>query len=300
MRRRAASSHRHAEAAVTQLVPRRVEKPWGRRDLGAPFGPVGENEAPLGEIWFERPDGGQPELLIKYLFTSEDLSVQVHPDDATARAAGLAGGKDEAWFIVRTAPDAMIGLGLREVMTKQDLRAAALDGRIVNLLFWHVAKPGDFIYLPAGTIHAIGAGAVLIEIQQNVDLTYRLYDYGRPRELHLDEAISAADPTPYVAATIPYQLEAGRQIMADGAAFVVERWSGGYARLIACKSTEPVWAVPVHGASSLNGMPVQPGSAWMIEGEAVVQTADPGELLIAYSGKAVKRFQPVPDPANVR
>ena len=171
MRRAAASPSRKSTAALTELVPRRVEKPWGRRDLRAPFGPVGETGQPVGEIWLERPDGGRPELLIKYLFTSEDLSVQVHPDDDAARAAGLSGGKDEAWFIMKAAPAAMIGLGLREVVTKQELRAAALDGRIANLLFWQVVVPGDFTYLPAGTIHAIGAGVTLIEIQQNIDVT---------------------------------------------------------------------------------------------------------------------------------
>ena len=285
------------DGSATELIPRKVEKPWGRRDLHAPFGPVAETDEPVGEIWFEHPDGERPELLIKYLFTSEDLSVQVHPDDDAARAAGLSGGKDEAWFILKAAPGAMIGLGLRQVMTKQEVRAAAVDGRIANLLFWHVVTPGDFTYLPAGTIHAIGAGVTLIEIQQNVDVTYRLYDYGRPRDLHLDEAVSAADPTPYVAATIPYHLEAEREIMADGAAFVVERWSDGYECLITGEAAQPVWVVPIHGTSNLNGAPIQPGSVWMVEGEAVLRTAERGELLAAYSGKTVRNFHAAPEPA---
>ena len=172
------------------LPVRQVAKPWGRDVLPPPFeAPPGER---IGEIWFESP----PELnrlLVKYIFTSEKLSVQVHPSEQQ-----LPGhGKEECWLVIDAEPDAMLGIGFREPIGPEAMRAAALDGSIEQLLEWHPVRAGDFFYIPAGTVHAIGAGVSLIEVQQNSDVTYRLYDYGRPRELHLDEAMKVARGTRY-------------------------------------------------------------------------------------------------------
>src|SRR5688500_4828840 len=104
---------------AVRLVTRRVEKPWGRRDLLPAFGEVVPDGEPVGEIWFEDPRGGDPELLIKYLFTSEKLSIQVHPNDDEARARGHKRGKEEAWLVLDAEPDALIGIGLRERVDKQ-------------------------------------------------------------------------------------------------------------------------------------------------------------------------------------
>src|SRR6476661_6148361 len=152
-----------------------VERIWGRHDLPAGFPTLGDG-VPVGEIWFEPPAGAS--LLVKYLFTAERLSIQVHPDDAAARAKGYPRGKDEAWYILDAAPDARIGLGLTHDVSRDALRAAALDGSIEALLDWRPVSPGETLYLPPGTIHAIGGGIALVEIQQHLDLTYRLYDYG--------------------------------------------------------------------------------------------------------------------------
>jgi mannose-6-phosphate isomerase len=172
-----------------------VEKPWGRDRIPAPFGKSGGRR--IGEIWFEPPEPADLPLLLKYLLTSEKLSVQVHPDDEQARERGFASGKTECWYILDAEPGASLGLGLREAVSTEELRQAALDGSIEQLLDWRPVAAGDFFFVPAGTIHAIGAGLTLIEFQQNADVTYRLYDYGRPRELHLDEAVAVAKPEPY-------------------------------------------------------------------------------------------------------
>ena len=172
-----------------------VEKPWGMDTLPAPFDtPKGKR---IGEIWFE-PPADLPELLAKYLFTSEKLSVQVHPDDAQAEAAGLGrNGKEECWLVVDAQPGAKLGIGFHEALSAEALRAAALDGSIEDLLVWHEVAAGDFFAIPANTVHAIGAGVTVIEIQQNSDITYRLYDYGRPRELHLDAGVAVADASAF-------------------------------------------------------------------------------------------------------
>ena len=216
---------------ATRLTIKRVEKPWGRRDLWPAFDSVPEGGNPVGEIWFEVPgekDGSTdgPPLLVKYLFTSDRLSVQVHPDDKAAQAAGYPRGKSESWVVLAADPHASIGLGMKTAISRERLRESAEDGSIVELMDWKSVKKDDFYYTPSGTVHAIGPGLTVVEIQQNVDLTYRLYDYGSDRELHLDAGIPVSDPVPYVATHRPYELAAGREILCDGPAFTIERWRG--------------------------------------------------------------------------
>src|SRR6187402_814057 len=177
------------------LETKTVEKPWGKDVLPAPFAtPAGRR---IGEIWFV-PPADLPQLLVKYLFTSEKLSVQVHPSDAQTIAAGLGRqGKEECWLVIDAEPGATLGIGFKSAVDGEAMRAAALDGSIEDMLVWHPVKAGDFFYIPANTVHAIGGGCSIIEIQQNSDITYRLYDYGRPRELHLDEAIAVARGEPH-------------------------------------------------------------------------------------------------------
>ncbi len=178
-----------------KLTTRIVEKPWGRQDIPPAFGDFGGRR--IGEIWFEDPDGADAPVMIKYLFTSERLSIQVHPDDASAQAAGFARGKEECWLVLDAAADAELGVGVAAPSDVDILRAAALDGSIVDMIDWRQVARGDFVYNGAGTIHAIGAGLTVVEVQQNVDCTYRLYDYGRPRELHLDAGLAVARTTPH-------------------------------------------------------------------------------------------------------
>ncbi|ABF53305.1 class I mannose-6-phosphate isomerase [Sphingopyxis alaskensis] len=171
-----------------------VEKPWGRTDIAGDFGDFGDRR--VGEIWFSHPDGRDAPIMVKFLFTSERLSIQVHPDDEAAITAGYPRGKEECWLVLNADPGAELGVGLNAPTTSEALRHAALDGTIVNMVDWRAARTDDFIYNPAGTIHAIGGGLVIVEVQQNIDCTYRLYDYGRPRELHLDEGLAVAATKP--------------------------------------------------------------------------------------------------------
>jgi mannose-6-phosphate isomerase len=261
-----------------RLEPRRVEKVWGRRDLGPPFGAVPENGEPVGEIWFEAPGGVEAGLLVKYLFTSERLSIQVHPDDWAARAAGEPSGKDEAWLVLSAEPGATIGLGLTREVTPDALRAAALDGSLETLVDWRPVRSGDVFYSPAGTIHAIGAGLRLIEVQQNVDLTYRLYDYGRPRELHLDEAVAVARPEPFRGEQEPVPLGGGRTLLCAGEKLRIERCAGpGRFDLEA-----DAWIVPLAGAATVEGRELEPGSVWMSR-KATLEADNRAEVLVAFA-----------------
>jgi mannose-6-phosphate isomerase len=172
-----------------------VEKPWGRGDIPSAFGaPAGQQ---IGEVWYEAPDGGQLPILVKWLFTSEKLSIQVHPDDAQARKRGLRSGKEECWVIVSSEPGAVIGLGTIHPLSPDELHEASLSGEIERLMDWKPVSAGDYFYIPAGTVHAIGAGITLVEVQQYADITYRLYDYGRPRELHLNDGVAVSVAQPY-------------------------------------------------------------------------------------------------------
>ena len=169
-----------------RLTPSLREKVWGKTHL-EPWFP--NSEKPIGEAWY-LTDRDLP-LLIKLLFTSERLSVQVHPVDGEDGPRG----KTEMWHIVDAEPGATIALGFREPITRARLWEATRSGEVEDLLNWMPVKPGETYFTPAHTVHAIGAGIVLFEIQQNSDVTYRLWDYGRPREIHVEKAVPISDLT---------------------------------------------------------------------------------------------------------
>jgi mannose-6-phosphate isomerase len=182
---------------ASRLASRQVEKLWGRAQLPRSFGAAAAGSEPIGEIWFQDGRGPEAELLVKYLLTREKLSIQVHPDGPAARAVGHRRGKDEAWLVLEAEPGARIGLGLKHRVSPAQLRCAIEAGTLEALVDWREAKAGDFYYSPAGTIHALGPGLTLVEIQENVDLTYRLFDYGRERELQVEAGVKAARPEPF-------------------------------------------------------------------------------------------------------
>jgi mannose-6-phosphate isomerase len=268
-----------------RLATRTIEKIWGRHQLGFGFADIPQGSEPIGEIWFETPDGAEPELLVKYLFTSAKLSVQVHPDDAQAQARGHARGKEECWLILDAEPDAMIGVGLVEAMDSEALRATAVDGSIEHKLDWKPVTPGDLFYLPAGTIHAIGAGITLLEVQQNIDLTYRLYDYGRPRDLHLGDAVAVATRAPWIAPEALGEIAHGRTILASGRKFILERWSGDHGGILDQPASGPLWLIPLDGAGTIDGEALEPGGVWLSTGETELEYS--GTLLAAYPGSDV-------------
>lgn len=182
-------------AGTVKLDSRIVEKPWGRAGIDARFGV--DDQTRVGEIWFEPPTDRPLDVLAKYLFTTERLSIQVHPGDAAARERGFPYGKDECWIILDVAADAELGIGTVREASSDEVITAARDGSIVDLVDWRRPQAGDFFYNPAGTIHALGAGLTVLEIQQAVDVTYRLFDYGRPRDLHLHEARDVLQARPH-------------------------------------------------------------------------------------------------------
>jgi mannose-6-phosphate isomerase len=268
---------------ATKLSTIRIEKPWGRHALWPGFEDAPASGEPVGEIWYQMPDGApEPELLVKYLFTSQRLSIQVHPDDEAARAAGHPRGKDEAWVILAAEPGATIALGTRHPVSREALRAAALDGSIETLMHWRSVKAGDVIYSPAGTVHAIGAGLTLIEVQQNVDLTYRLYDYGRPRELHLEDGISVANPVPFVDRPAPEQTDDKREILVEGGKFVIERLLERQERILSLSMS--AWIIPVTGSGHIGGSTFKAGECWYVEGEVSIALDAGSDILLAYPG----------------
>ncbi len=130
-------------------------------------------------------------LLVKILFPKEKLSVQVHPDDAMAQKYGEPRGKTECWYALDAQPGAAVALGVKPGADPERVRAAILNSTMEELLCWLPVEKQDMIFVDAGTVHAIGPGVVLLETQQNSDLTYRMYDYGRSRELHVDRSLEA-------------------------------------------------------------------------------------------------------------
>jgi mannose-6-phosphate isomerase len=178
--------------SVRLIEPRFVERVWGTTRL-SPLFP--DQDRKIGEVWFDA--GSSFPLLVKFIFTSEKLSVQVHPEDEYARQVENSRGKTEMWHILSAEPHSTIALGFRQPVSEQQLRAAIADETVESLLNSVPVKPGDTFFAEAGTVHAIGAGIALCEIQQNSDVTYRLYDYGRGRDLHLEKGLAVATMGPY-------------------------------------------------------------------------------------------------------
>ena len=196
-------------------------RPWGTQDL-SPIYPNHRFEQRIGESWltgdeckvangplagktltqlseqFQRDLVGETArdpkrfpLLLKFLFPHEKLSVQVHPDDAQALRVGQPWGKTECWYVAHAKPGAQIGLGLKPGVTLAQLEDAIHQNRAEEVLNWINVYAGDMVYVAGGTVHTLGPGSIIVETQQQSDMTYRLYDYGRPRELHLKDGMAA-------------------------------------------------------------------------------------------------------------
>src|SRR5271165_3522152 len=233
---------------MIRLTPIFKEKVWGSTHL-EPLFP--NSPAKIGEVWFE----GVPNLplLIKFLFTTEKLSVQVHPDDTYARQHHESPGKTEMWHVLAAEPGAQIAAGFREPITPHRLREASLSGEIESLLKWFDAAPGDTFFIPSGTVHAIGAGLTLCEIQQHSDVTYRLYDYGRPRELHLDQALAVSHLGPH-----PARRQRQGDLLVSCPYFTTSK-------LCILKPTRHIPASPeellicLEGSGTFDGQPTRPG-----------------------------------------
>ncbi len=261
-----------------------VEKPWGVDRL--PDGFPGTNGRRIGEIWFDQPGAKLP-LLVKWLFTSERLSIQVHPDDAQAAARGQSSGKEECWVIVAAEPGARLGIGTLEPLSAERLREASLNGEIEQLMDWKPVAAGDYFYIPAGTVHAIGAGISLVEVQQNADITYRLYDYGRPRELHLDDGVAVSRPETYTDRRSGRLTQgAGTEQLVDGPHFRL--WQArGQAISNLASGDEPCWLVPLAGEiGSEDGDQARTGDCLYLTGGERVIADDGAHALVAKAGRS--------------
>jgi len=215
-----ASNPVFVELAPFRIQPQFVGRVWGWDDLHPWYDKVASKE-PIGEVWLtgddceiatgphakktlaaifeELPrailgrdeDSGSP-LLIKVIFAREKLSVQVHPDDRLAWKYGQPRGKTECWYALAAGSDAQVAVGLRRGVTIQEVKAGIDRGTLEQSLNMLPVHAGDMIFVDAGTVHAIWPGSVLLETQQNSDVTYRMYDYGRGRELHLEKSLEAS------------------------------------------------------------------------------------------------------------
>ncbi len=238
-----------------KLERRYVEKPWGRTQLSSLFDPPAGKR--IGEVWFT--DEAERPLLAKYIFTSERLSIQVHPNDEQARARGLSHGKTECWYIIDAEPGATLGLGFIRQIGAEELREAALDGSIEHLIDWRPVSAGDFVFVPSGTVHAIGAGVSLLEFQQNSDVTYRLYDYGRPRELHLADAVAVASRSPFPDRLARHVSGNEQQTLVDGPHFILLQTDDD------ALQDRVRWVFPLAGEVRASGCGAGPGECLLLE-----------------------------------
>jgi mannose-6-phosphate isomerase len=296
------------------------ERPWGRLDLRPWFGSTGTTK-PVGEAWLTGPEcvvetgtrKGQTlsavaaevsdqllgaeriaefPLLVKLLFPAEKLSVQVHPDDAQAQMMGQPRGKTECWYVLEAKPGATIALGLCNGVTDEIVRAAVVDGTLEQLMQWVPVSAGEMIFVDAGTVHAIGPGVVLLETQQTCDVTFRLYDYGRPRELHVEEALRVMRTSTAAGKVRPIAMEGFTRLI-DQKYFVVDRYEIGVQGSAVIPIAEAGCVVCLNGKAILEaeGLP----SVEMPRGQAVVIPARLPSVAIRSSEGAsfVRCFAPI-------
>ena len=278
------------------LIPIFDERPWGVRDLRPIYTRIVKD--PIGESWLTWGDSciangpfagrrlgdiasehkrdlvgsaavyeDQFPLLIKFLFTAQKLSVQVHPDDAGAQRVGQPYGKTECWYVLDANPGAQVALGLKPGTTIPEFEASIQENRAEDLLNWIEVHRGDMLYVAAGTVHTIGGGMVLVETQQTSDITYRLYDYGRPRELHIKDGL-AAIKLDTRAGKVVHQAGADPSLLVQSPFFQVEELKLK-ALLDASVSREsPQIVVAIDGAGIVEAAGMEPVS--FAKGEAVV------------------------------
>jgi len=254
--------------AIEHACTRVVSKPWGSTDL-LPWSDIQPDGVAIGELWFQRRDvkAPDPALLLKLLFTKEPLSIQVHPNDAFAHSIGLVNGKTEAWYILSAMPEAKVAVGLKRQITTPQLRASIEDGSIAHLIQWRAVRKDDVIFVPAGTIHAIGPGLVLAEIQQRSDTTFRLFDHGRQREIHVDNAVAAANAGPAERQAMPQRLTDARSLLVASPHFVLERIDLPPNSRWELRAEQETWVLVIEGYAQVGEMNAFVGEAIFVEAD---------------------------------
>ena len=273
--------------AIEHARARAIPKPWGVDDLN-PWSNAPAYDEAIGEIRYERPDtvAVDPSLLLKLLFTSQPLSIQVHPDDKFAHLMGLPNGKTEAWYVLSAAPEAKVALGLKRRLTPQQLGEAIDDGSISDLIVWHPVSANDVISVAAGTIHAIGAGLVIAEIQQRSDVTFRLFDYGRQRELHVADAIAVAVAGPVEFSARSNQLTAERQLLVSNPHFVFERIDLAPNSSWRMEAERETWLLVLSGSALAGMFDIATGDALFAQSDRIdIHSGATGVVVLAaYTG----------------
>ncbi len=287
-----------------RLAPVFSKRIWGKPDLKPWYASTGTDEL-VGEAWLTGPDclietgaftgqtlgavaaelgpsllgpasQGEFPLLIKMLFPNDKLSVQVHPNDAQAQAMGVPRGKTECWYVLEAEQGATVALGLKPGVDVAALDASAKDNTMESLIEQVPVSVGDMVFVDAGTVHAIGPGVVLLETQQTCDVTYRLYDYGRPRELHLEAGLAVTSVATRAGKIAPVAMDGFTRLI-DQQYFIVDRFDGAA-------------ALPAVGASclvSLKGTAVvtsEAGSVEMPAGQAVIV---PAGVAVSVAGEGI-------------
>jgi mannose-6-phosphate isomerase len=231
-----------------------------------------------GKDFLHKDGGAEFPLLVKLLFPSEKLSVQVHPDDAMARAMGQPRGKTECWYVLEAEAGATIALGLREGVTVEAVRSAIAAGTLEELLEWVPVEAGEMVFVDAGTVHSIGPGVVLLETQQTSDVTFRLYDYGRGRELHLELGLRALKTRTAAGKVRPRAMD-GFVRLIEQKYFVVDRYD-------VAAGEEAI--VPVDGAGCVVGL----RGEVVVESEGCEDVELPmGRAVVVPAGSGVVRVK---------
>jgi mannose-6-phosphate isomerase len=281
------------------LLPIFDERPWGVRDLRPIYTKIVKE--PIGESWLtwgdsciaNGPFAGRTlgeivrdyrrdlvgseavyedrfPLLVKFLFPAEKLSVQVHPDDAGAQRVGQPYGKTECWYVLQAQPGAQVALGLKPGITLEEFENSIHENRAEALLNWIDVHSGDMLYVTAGTVHTIGGGMILVETQQSSDITYRLYDYGRPRELHIKDGI-AAIKLDSKAGKVVHDSEGDPNVLVRSPFFQVEKLKLREPLQASASGESPHIVVAIDGAGIIESAGMEPIS--FAKGEAVVVPA---------------------------
>jgi mannose-6-phosphate isomerase len=292
------------EVTPFRLKPWFSERVWGRRDLRPWYEETGTTEL-VGEAWLTGPDcvvetgdlegrsfktvaaefaaglgGGEFPLLVKILFPNEKLSVQVHPDDAQAQTIGQARGKTECWYVLEAEPGATVALGLKPGVTAEQVRAGVADGTMEELMEWVPVATGEMIFVDAGTVHAIGPGVVLLETQQTSDITFRLYDYGRPRELHLEQGLAVMQMKTRAGKVAPREMDGFTRLIEEKY-FTVDRFELEVMEPVTVRLDGPGCLVGLEGTVAV----ITPGDeVELLPGQAVVVPAGVDVMVEAEDG----------------
>jgi mannose-6-phosphate isomerase len=287
--------------APFRLKPWFSERIWGRPNLRPWYAETGTKEL-VGEAWLTGPQcvvetgaltgqtlsqvpadamlgvGGGSEfpLLVKMLFPNEKLSVQVHPDDAQAQAMGQPRGKTECWYVLEAEPGAAVALGVRAGITAEAVAASVPDGSMEQLMNWIPVSVGDMIFVDAGTVHAIGPGVVLLETQQTCDITFRLYDYGRPRELHLDQGLRVMKTQTAAGKVQPVAMDGFTRLIAQQY-FVVDRYDLAAGKSVGIPTDGPGCLVGLSGGATVKS---EAGEIELVAGEALVLPVESGPVCV--------------------